>query len=175
MSRNVGMTLMINRNAVGCLTLSLLAIAGCGSNLSESLYQAGAAAGRTALDLWLTDLANQLADAVEDMAGSVAHVDGNGMAPHDDAHGSGESDGGDPTSGATDGDASSGEAIFVANGCAGCHCADGAGGCAISAPAVAGSDAAELDSVLRGDHAHPIKVDLSDQDVADLEAYLASL
>jgi cytochrome c553 len=32
-----------------------------------------------------------------------------------------------------------------------------------------------LDSVLRGDQAHPTKAELSDQDLADLEAYLASL
>ena len=32
-----------------------------------------------------------------------------------------------------------------------------------------------LDSVLCGDQAHPAKVQLSDQDLADLQAYLASL
>jgi cytochrome c553 len=32
-----------------------------------------------------------------------------------------------------------------------------------------------LDGVLRGDQPHPAKVELSDQDLADLQAYLASL
>ena len=163
------------RIAAGLLTLPLMGITGCGTVLSESLYQAGAAAGRTALDLWLTDLANQLADAAEDMTDSAADVDGDGPAPDDGAAGSGGSDGADPGSGAIAGDVGGGETIYVSNGCAGCHCDDGAGGCALSAPAVAGAAAGALDAVLRGETTHPIKVDVSDQDLGDLDAYLASL
>ena len=88
--------------------------------------------------------------------------DGDGMAPDDDADGSGF--------GATDG-----EAVYVSTGCAGCHCDDGAGGCALSAPAVAGAAADVLDAVLRGEAIHPVRVDISDPDLADLEAYLAAL
>jgi cytochrome c553 len=65
--------------------------------------------------------------------------------------------------------------VFTANNCAGCHCADASGGCALSAPPIIGVTAEMLDSVLRGDQAHPTKVELSDQDLADLQAYLASL
>jgi len=153
------------------LMLPFVGITGCGINLSESLYQAGAAAGRTALDLWLTDLANQLADAAVDTTDPAP--DGDGMAPDDDADGSGGSDG--PGFGATDGDATDGEAVYVSTGCAGCHCDDGVGGCALSAPAVAGAAADVLDAVLRGEAIHPVRVDISDPDLADLEAYLTAL
>ena len=53
---------------------------------------------------------------------------------------------------------------------------DAAGGCALDAPGLQGASADVLDSNLRGDDAHAGgKFELSDQDISDLEAYVASL
>ena len=82
--------------------------------------------------------------------------------------------GGDGSTGLT-GDPAAGQTVFTANNRAACHCADASGGCALSAPPIIGVTAGTLDGVLRGDEAHPLKVELSDQDLADLQAYLASL
>ena len=48
------------------LVLAALAVpfAGCGTNLNEVLFQAGAATGRTLIDLWLTDFETRLADSL---------------------------------------------------------------------------------------------------------------
>ena len=137
------------------LVLAALAVpfAGCGTNLNEVLLQSGAATGRTLIDLWLTDFENRLADS----------LDRNGAAA-----------GGGGSTGLT-GDPAAGQTVFRANNCAACHCAGASGGCALSAPPIVGVTAATLDGVLRGDASHPAKVELSDQDLADLQAYLASL
>ena len=73
------------------MTLLALLVGGCGTNFDEILYQSLAATGRTAFDIFLTDLANAIADRAED-----------------------ESDDGDDS----DGDDGTGEAIYVSNGCA---------------------------------------------------------
>jgi len=73
------------------------------------------------------------------------------------------------------GDPVAGAAVYADSGCAACHCADATGGCALSAPALPGADAITLDDYLRGAAAHPAKPALSDQDIADLAAYLDSL
>jgi hypothetical protein len=39
--------------------------AGCNTNVNELLFEAGAATGRTALDLWLTDFENRVADVLD--------------------------------------------------------------------------------------------------------------
>ena len=137
------------------LVLAALAVpfAGCGTNLNEVLFQSGTATGRTLIDLWLTDFENRLADS----------LDRNGAAA-----------GGGGSTGLT-GDPAAGQTVFAANNCAACHCADASGGCALSAPPIVGVTAETLDSVLRGDQTHPTNVELSDQDLADLQAYLASL
>ncbi|MFQ5591003.1 MAG: c-type cytochrome, partial [Phycisphaerae bacterium] len=61
-------------------------------------------------------------------------------------------------------------------GCGACHCADAMGGCALDAPALVGVDLDTLTAMVVGEGAHPGgKFNLSDDDVADLQAYLASL
>ncbi|MBI1826454.1 MAG: hypothetical protein HY287_01470 [Planctomycetes bacterium] len=38
---------------------------GCNTNLNEILFESAAATGRTALDLWLTDFENRVADVLD--------------------------------------------------------------------------------------------------------------
>lgn len=74
------------------------------------------------------------------------------------------------------GDADNGMTIFAANGCGGCHCDDAGGGCALSAPPITGVALDTLDGIIRGDATHPFaKLDLSDEELNDLQAYLAGL
>jgi cytochrome c553 len=147
------------------LVLAALAVpfAGCGTNLNEVLFQSGAATGRTLIDLWLTDFENRLADS----------LDPNGAAAGDGGSTTVQGGGGGST-GLT-GDPAAGQTVFTANNCAACHCADASGGCAFSAPRIAGVASDTIDARLRGDASHPTKLELSDQDLADLQAYLASL
>ena len=146
------------------LLLAALAVpsAGCGTNLNEVLFQSGAATGRTLIDLWLTSFENRLADS----------FDRDGASAGDGGSTTNQGSGG--STGLT-GDPAAGQTVFAANNCAACHCAAASGGCAFSAPPIIGVTAETLDGVLRGDQAHPAKVELSDQDLADLQAYLASL
>ncbi len=75
-----------------------------------------------------------------------------------------------------DGDPASGEQLFGGSGCGACHCADGSGGCALDAPSLSGVAFDTLNEKLRGDTAHAGgKFDLSDQDLMDLQAFLAGL
>ena len=145
------------------------ALLGCGTNVSEILYQTSAAAGRTILDLWLTDLANQLADAAAEDDTPPADDD-------QDGEGNGDGDGG-LAEGADfadlTGDPAAGEPLFAS--CAGCHCADASGGCLPGATGLIGVNAETHDEFLRGDATHPTKADLTDQEIVDLVAYLDSL
>ena len=85
--------------------------------------------------------------------------------------------GGDTTDdGGATGDAAAGETLFTGNSCAACHCDDATGGCALDAPSLVGISDATLDDVLRGAASHTGgKLEATDQDIADLTAYLASL
>ena len=126
-----------------------------------------AATGRTLIDLWLTDFENRLADS----------LDRNGAAAGDSGsttdQGGGSNGGGNGSTGLT-GDPTAGQTVSTTNNCASCHCADASGGCALSAPPIAGVASDTIDARLRGDATHPLKIALSDQDLADLQAYLAS-
>lgn len=75
---------------------------------------------------------------------------------------------------AADGDAANGETVYTSN-CASCHGAAADGG---SGPAIAGASdsSGNIDAVLNGTEGMPGFVDsLSDQDVSDIFAYLATL
>jgi len=161
------------------LVLAALAVpfAGCGTNLNEVLLQSGTATGRTLIDLWLTNFENRLADSLDQngaAAGDSGSTTDQGGGGTDQGNGGDATSGGDGSTGLT-GDPAAGQTVFAANNCAACHCAAASGGCALSAPPIVGVTAETLDGVLRGDQAHPAKVELSDQDLADLQAYLASL
>jgi mono/diheme cytochrome c family protein len=150
--------------------LILPAVAGCGTNLNEALLLASESGARTLVDVLLSDLYADLPDLF-----TIPPVVGETTDDADDGN-----DGGDvgPGDGAvTDGDAETGGQVFTANSCAACHCADASGGCAASAPAVVGADVDTLRNRLQGDTPHTGGkfADLSAQDLADVEAFLADL
>ncbi len=162
-----------------------LAVGGCGTNFNELMYQVAGAAGRTAFDLWLTEQANQLADAHDqaadtddgdaedaDEADDGADADDAGEGDADDGADAGDGGGGDLDD--LTGDPVAGEAAYAANNCAACHCTGSSGDCTRTGGALVGVDASTLDEFLRGDAAHVTKPDLTDQEVADIAAYLAS-
>ncbi len=162
----------------GILPFTALLVSGCGTNFDEVLYQAFAATGRTALDIFLTDLANDLADRAEGDDAAPDDGDGdNGTGDGGDTDGGGDSDGGDGTDGGSvGGDAAAGEMIYVSNGCGSCHCADASGGCALDATALHDVDGKTLDEFLRDDTPHTGgKYDLTDQEILDLQVFLNGL
>ena len=74
------------------------------------------------------------------------------------------------------GDPTAGEQLFAGSGCGACHCPDATGGCALDAPNLRGVGPDTLEGILVGNEDHPGgKFDMSAQDLADLEIYLASL
>lgn len=158
----------------------MLGVVGCGSDPNQVLFETLSAAGRTYVDQLLTDVANTLADRQDDADDEPTDGDQDGDdadGGDGDGDGDGNGDGGPPDGGFDEltGDPVAGEALYTANTCAVCHCADGAGGCLPGAPPVTGVSAEVLDELLRGDAPHASKVDLTNQEIVDLEAYLASL
>lgn len=148
----------------------VFAACGCGFDLNEFLHQAGDSGGRVLVDVLLTDLANAAAEAREqaDAPEAPDPID-------DDTDDTGDS-GDVPPPGDLELDAEAGESVYTSNNCGGCHCADASGGCALSAPSLIGLAVEILDDSLLGDAPHVGgKFDLSTQDLADLEAYLAGL
>ena len=155
----------------------LLGLIGCGSGVNEALYQTASAAGRTALDIFLTELANALADTFDQTAtppaddGEDGTEDGNGDGNWDVDDGDGE----DVSPDELTSDPDAGQAVYADNGCAPCHCDDGSGGCAMSAPGLVGASFDTLSDDLGGDSVHFGQGPLSNQELVDLEAYLGSL
>jgi len=146
---------------------AMLGLSGCGTNLNDVLYQTVSASGRSLLDIFLTDLQNNLADSLDQTTPSQTgdQTDG-GITPPVDNTPIGELTGVPGT----------GDGIFVSNNCSACHCADASGGCALNAPSLIGVTTDILDGRVRGDVEHPGgKFNFSNQDVVDLQAYLASL
>jgi len=98
---------------------------GCGTNLDQVIYNALTATAQTGIDLFLTDLANEVVDAFDDEDTDDADQGDDGdMDTDGDADGDGDGDsngmngGGEPPDGA---------ALYAAN-CSACHGADGASG-----------------------------------------------
>ena len=161
----------------------LMALAGCGTNIEALVAQTGNAAAITVLDLVLTNVANSVADAFDQTdrpSTGEAEDDGGGgwlgvvgagggdiqnigPTPFD-----GFNDGGDGLNGGDGGDESPGAALYAEN-CASCHGSDGASG---FAPDVTGMAADVLSAGLEsGSHG---SISLTDEEVAELETYLAS-
>lgn len=130
----------------------VLVVAGCGTNLDEVVYQTIAAAGRTYVDLVLTDVANDLAGVSEDDADDDTN----------DTDGT-NGDGGNGDAGLD------GAALFASNGCNGCHGEDGASG---SAPDISGKAAAEVATGLE----LPIHtaISLSEEEIAAIAEFLGA-
>jgi hypothetical protein len=71
------------------------------------------------------------------------------------------------------GDATAGQTFFGDNGCAGCHGAEAGGGLG---PALTGADCSLIFDNLSGADDHPATIEgVTEQDAADLEAWLSSL
>lgn len=152
----------------GLLGLVLLGpMIGCGTQAGETFFTTGTATAQTLFDLWLTAFANGLADFLVplDQAGQNPPADGGQNG------GNGGGNLGDLT-----GDAANGQTLFTANSCANCHCADASGGCALNAPNITGVSVDQVNDRLRGSISHPGgKFDLTDQEIVDIQAFLASL
>lgn len=133
---------------------------GCGSNAGDLVVQYAEALAQTAVDQWLTELVN-------DLNGTPIEPDDSDSTPGDGDTGNGDGEpSGDPVQGAS---------IYAANSCGACHCADAGGGCALSAPAIIATSHESIASILVEDSGHPLQPVLSETDIADLEAYLATL
>jgi cytochrome c1 len=168
---------------------------GCGTNFDEALLLAGESGARTFLDILVSDLYSDLPDLFTFPEGPG----GDGMeddadAPGDGANGDSDVDAGDDPSdsgsddegdadvpidgggGGLAGDSASGESLYMASFCGGCHCVDASGGCLPSAPDLRNASVAMLGEFLQGatPHLGGKSPDLTEQDLADLAAYLSA-
>ena len=158
---------------------SLLPLApGCGSDFREALLLGSESGIRTSLDILLSDLYSDLPELFFLPPGPGEPVDGEdgGQDTGDMAE-----DGGDQTDGGGGGElvgnVATGMVIFTANSCFVCHCEDASGGCLPGAPNIQGKDFATIQERLQGQTPHPGGKfpELTDQDIADLEAFFAEL
>lgn len=85
------------------------------------------------------------------------------------------------TDGPLEGDAIRGAQLFaegdgVGPACQSCHCPDASGGCRLNAPNIQGRSFILIDARIRNPEvSHPGgKFSFTDQDIADIEAFLAS-
>jgi hypothetical protein len=153
----------------------LFGVAGCGSGVNEVLCQTTSAAGRTTLDIFLTELANALADAFDTTDTPPADNGDDGADDQNGDEGGDDANGGDVPLDDLTPDAANGETVYAANGCAPCHCDDGSGGCGAAAPGVVGIGVDVLSDYLGNGATHFGQGPLTDQELVDLEAYLGSL
>jgi len=169
-----------------CTTLLLFPLlTGCGSGVQEAIGLAAQSGTRTFVDILLSDLLADLpdlfsfsGDAPDGGDGDPDAGDGAGGADGGDGDGSagdGDAGDGDGDGGGTDlaGVAADGETVFT-DQCSACHCG-GTVACEGSLLDVAGSDFDSLfDKLIGGGfHGGGAFPDLTDQDLADLEAFLA--
>lgn len=170
------------RRVLACILPALALVSGCGNDFGYLAYQTAESAGRTFFDLLLTEFANQIYDG---LTGTNDGDNGNDNQSGDDNendNSAGDDDGDNDNSAGNGGndnssagpDAVAGEQLY-ADSCASCHCADASGGCLLDAPSLVGATAQLLEEFVVGDATHPAKRDWSDQNLADVEAYLASL
>lgn len=109
-----------------------------------------------------------LNDLITEMIADAAYVNVHSVAnPSGEVRGQIMADEGNGGGGG--GDAENGEALVTAN-CAACHGADGASG---FAPNIQGQSAANIMARTGGDGGHP-EIELTEQEVLDVEAYLGS-
>lgn len=158
-----------------------LLVAGCGTDLGEALLFAGESAGRTFLDVILSDFYSDAPDLVtfpggrgdtaddDEAADDTTQGDTTDTEPNDTA----PPDGGDVVD--LIGDADRGATVYAASFCAGCHCDDASGGCLPTAPDIRGDELITLTDVLQGNRSHVGGAfpDLTPQDTADLQTFLA--
>lgn len=158
------------------LTCALF-FAGCDS-LGEAAAQGTEVGLRGFIDLLLTDLTSQVVDSLnqddqqdaDDMADDAdGDIDGTDDGTDGGDDGTDGGDGTDGDDGTGDDPVTRGETL-VADNCAACHGADGASG---FAPDIQGA-AEELIADRTGGADGHSSIELSEQDSADIAAYLAS-
>lgn len=152
--------------------LGAVILGGCGSDiLYDVAYNSVTSTGRTLFDLWLTETINNILDA----AGGGSDNDNGSGNGNQNGNGN-DNTGNDNAGGGFDdliGEVANGMALYSVN-CASCHCPDASGGCLLDAPSVVSASAELIDEYVRGDASHPAKREWSDQEVVDVEAYLAT-
>lgn len=172
-------------SVTSCAAIAAIGLCGCGSGISDALLQSVNAAGRAAIDVFLTDLANDLAADRESLSDSSDDVDDGGNTLDDDesedsdetsppADGGDEGDGaGPPAETGDEADSVVGQAFFTANNCATCHADDASGD---FGPDLIGLESARLFDILSGAEAHTGETvaGITQQDAADLAAWLAA-
>lgn len=133
------------RRVTGTAALALVMAcgAGCGNNVADLLYQGVTAAGNTALDLWLTQFANDLADQFN--------------PPPDDG------------ADLPRGDAAAGEQTFIAKGCSVCHGPSAEGGLG---PELAGVNQWETMIALFGEGGVHRGTTLSEEEIEDVATWI---
>jgi len=132
--------------AIALLTGAALSVSGCGNNVADLIYQGVAAAGNTALDLWLTDFANNVADQLNPPPGGDENL--------------------------PDGDANAGEQTYIAKACGVCHGDNAEGG---TGPALAGVNELENLTDLFGDGAVHRSRTMTDDEVENVATWLLTL
>ncbi len=161
----------MRRNIMTSAMLTAIALCGCGTNFDALLLQSLAARGTTVLDLIITDVVDQVVDNLDQTP-----VDQPGDNDGPDSSDGPDNSNMDPPPDDLMPDTAAGMAFYAANGCGGCHCDDGSGGCALSAPPLFDVNAETTGAILRGEQSHPIApLDISQQELADLESFFASL
>lgn len=143
----------------------LMLVGGCGTNLDEVIYNAIRATAQTQFDLFLTDVANDVADALE--RDTVVADEDDDADETDDGEGTAD-DGEDVDDTGDDVGGADGAALFAAN-CSACHGEDGASG---FAPDISGKSTDELSVGL--ELATHGAISLSDEEVAAIAAFLGA-
>jgi mono/diheme cytochrome c family protein len=155
------------------LTLVAACFVGCGANAGDLLFNSLSATGNTALDLLLTQFANQVADALnpppdngnandnasDNTNDNVAENENENTNVNDNS--SGELPDGDPVAG---------QAAFIANACNTCHGDAGQGGGI--GPALANENKLAGLEQRFGDGAAHFGHTLSAQDIQDVATWL---
>ncbi len=141
------------------LAVVLVLLASCATPLDEALLMAGDSGLRTFADILITDLYAALPTPAE-------------LFPPPEVPPE-EEDGGE----IPEGDPQRGQELFVANDCYLCHCEDARGGCLAAALNIQGATFQMVDDRTRGATSHPGGKfsEFTDQDVADIAEFLASL
>lgn len=152
----------------GLLVGVVIAVAGCDS-LGDAALQTGEAGVRTLVDILLTEWTNQLADALVDGPdGGSEDVGDSDIDDGDDMGGDDDMMTDDDMM--IDGAVIRGE-MLVSDNCAACHGADGASG---FAPDIQGLSQDRISESIAGEAGH-VMVDLSEQEIGELAAFLESL
>jgi len=168
------------RRLICCTPLLILPfLVGCGSGLQQAIGAAAESGSRTFLDILLSDTLANLPDLFSfNGNGSTDNTGDTGGSGGDTGGTGGDTGGGDTGGGGTGGTdlvgvAADGETLFMTD-CASCHCG-GTADCGGGGIDLSGESYANIDAKLRGSgfHGGGKFTDFTDQDIADLEAFLA--